>query len=163
MTMLAENLGLVSGHWIAWLAVGLVALMGVYGIWHAHNCPYVQGKADVDPTDAAVRLDRPFVAGPGYAAVLMAGIAMMMAGLYLMGTANAPLSAFLVLVIGIVTVQLAPVFLRLTEGYDRVIAASAEGEDASSFARERLYDLHIGGVAMAFGISALLALVLLAF
>lgn len=163
MNMLVETLSTVGTHPAAWACVALVAALAAHAAWVGARCPYVRGTVTAGREEALARTQSPYIAGPGYALVILAGIALMVTGLAMMARAVEPVLAFAILAAGIVVVQVAPARLRLSEGYDRVIAAELQGPDAVAFARERLRDLHKAHVAMTGAIAVLLAAGLVAF
>lgn len=162
MNMLLETLANVGSHPVPWICVLIVALGAVLAARKCHTCQHLSGTAEVDYKDAKARLDQPFVAGAGYALVIVVGIVAMLISLAMIASSIAPVTAFVVLTAGVVTVQIAPIVLRMREGYDRVIAAEAQGPDAVAFARERLRDIYSALIAMSLGIAAIMALGLLA-
>ncbi|MEO1773543.1 MAG: hypothetical protein AAFS07_01190 [Pseudomonadota bacterium] len=161
MNMLLETLNTVGSHPVPWIVVAFVILGALAVMRKRATCPHLRGTATVSYEEAKARLDQPFVAGAGYAFTIVIGIAAMVTGLAMIANSIAPVAAFVVLSAGIVTVQIAPHFLRLREGYDRVIAARAEGPDALAFARERVEDTYTGLIAMSVGIAVVLSLGLL--
>lgn len=161
MNMLLETLASVGSHPVPWICVLIVALGALVAARKCQVCEHLDGSAEVDLADAQARLDRPFVAGPAYALSIILGIIAMLTGLALIAASIAPVTAFVVLTVGIVTVQIAPIMLRLSENYDRVIAAQAEGMDAVEFARERLRSSYSALIAMSLAISLIMAIGLL--
>ncbi|MGF1551080.1 MAG: hypothetical protein ACFBWO_01100 [Paracoccaceae bacterium] len=163
MMMLTETCRAVAAHPAPWALIAALVLAAVYGVIHLRYCPFVRGTARVSRTEALARLASPWIAGPAYALIMIGGIALMLAGLVLIANAAEPVAAFLTLARGIAVVQGAPVWLRLREAYDRVIAAEAEGAEAVAFARSRLVNLHLAGIATVLAIAGMLALALTVF
>lgn len=163
MNMLIETLGMVSRDPLAWAGVGLMLLLGLVSAWQWVACPHLCGRAVVDPTEARTRIDRPFVAGPGFFLAMLAGIAAILTGLGLISAAVQPVNAFLLVLVGVYIVQTTPIRLRIREAVDRVIVAETEGADAVAIARDRLRSGHLYLVAMNLILAGTVSAGLLAF
>lgn len=163
MNRLIEVCRTVADHPVSWVVIGALVAVALYGVLHMRYCPHVRGTATVSDGEAAARLASPWIAGPGYALVLLAGIALMLTAFGMIAMGTRPVVSFVTLSLGIAVVQGAPVWLRLREAYDRVVAAGAEGPEAVAFARERLVGMHYAGIATVLAVAAMLALALLVF
>ena len=162
MNMLIETLQRASANPWSWGVVALIGAVAMFYLYQWRTCPYLCHRRQITPEESAVQLDQPFVAGPRFVVVMLAGIASVLAGLAMVSyEANPPL-ALLLIVLGVFAVKTEPALLQLRESVNRVVAAQLQGPEAVSAAEERLNSAHLWMVATNFlilfaAIAALLA------
>lgn len=163
MNMLSETLRSVGGNPYSWVIVGLIAAAALYSVYQFYRCPFLCRTRRISPEESARSDDRPFAAGPRFIAVMLCGIAAILAGLTMISRdANPPL-ALLLIVFGVFAVQVEPAVLQIRESVKRVMAAQTEGPEAVAAAESRLRDAHLWLVITNVTILVAVVLALLAF
>lgn len=150
MNMLLDTLDQVGAHPATWgviAALGLFASVSLYG-WLV--CPYSARRATISREAAREALSKPFIVGPRYVIAMIAGIAAMLTGLWMIAQAINPPLAFALVVAGLFVVQTEPARLRLREAVNRTIAAELAGAEAQLSAQERLRYSHLWLVSLHF-------------
>ena len=163
MTALIETLQQASTNPNAWAVVGLIAIVTAVSIYKWRTCPYLCHTKDISQEQAVAQVDEPFVAGPRFVIVMLAGIAAMIAGLTLIHWQVYPALALLMIALGVFLVQTEPALLRIRESTERLIAAQAQGPEHVSAAEERLRYAHLGMVTANVILLLAVILALLAF
>jgi hypothetical protein len=161
--MLVETLRAVGENPYSWAIVGLIAAATLFSLYQFRTCPYLHRTRAIPPEESAASLDRPFIAGPRFVVVMLAGIAAILAGLTMLShEANPPL-ALLLIVLGVFAVQIEPALLQIREAVKRVIAAQFQGPEAIAAAEDRLRNAHIWLMMTSFTILIAVVLALVAF
>ncbi len=163
MNMLIETLQQVANSPYSWGVVALIGAVALFSFYQWRACPYLCRTKAISLEESRKRLDRPFVAGPQFVVVMLAGIAAMLTGLGLVAHVVNPPLALLLIVAGVVAVQIAPALLHIQESVARVVTAQCQGPDAVAAAEERLRYAHLWLVTANFTILIAVVLTLLAF
>lgn len=163
MTALIETLQQASANPNAWVLVALIALVTAISVYKWRSCPYLGRTKNISQGESQAQVERPFVAGPRFVIVMLAGIAAMMIGLTLVSRGVTPLLALLLIVVGVFAVQTEPALLQIRESVTRLIAAKVQGPDQVAAAEERLRYAHIWLVTANFTLLMAVILALLAF
>jgi len=163
MNMLIETLHQVGTNPYSWVVVALIAAVALFSLYHWLRCPYLNHRREITRTDLAAESDRPFVAGPRFVIVMLAGIGAIFTGLGMILHHLYPPLALLLIVVGVLAVQIEPALLRIRGAVTRLIGAQLEGPEAVASAEERLRYAHIGVVSTSFVILFAAVLGLLAF
>ena len=158
MTALIETLHQASANPYAWAVVCLIALVAAISVYKWRTCPYLCHTADISQEQSQAQVDRPFVAGPRFVIVMLAGIAAMVVGLTLVSRQVYPALALLMIAVGVFAVQTEPALLQIRESVKRLIAAQVQGLDQVAAAEERLRYAHLWLVTA--NITLLLAVIL---
>ncbi len=163
MNMLIETLHQITDSPYSWGVVALIAAVALFSLYKWRACPYLCHTKAISLEDSHQQLDRPFVAGPRFVVVMLAGIAAIVTGLGMVSHVVNPPLALLLIVAGVFAVQIEPALLRIQESVARVVSAQCEGPDAVTAAEERLRYAHLWLVTANFAILAAVVLTLLAF
>jgi hypothetical protein len=163
MNMLIETLQQVANSPYSWGVVALIAAVALFSLYKWRACPYLCHTKAISLDDSRQQLDRPFVAGPRFVVVMLAGIAAIVTGLGLVAHVVNPPLALLLIVAGVIAVQIEPALLRIEESVARVVTAQFEGPDAITAAEERLRYAHLWLVTANFTVLIAVVLTLLAF
>ena len=163
MNMLIETLQQVANSPYSWGVVALIAAVALFSLYKWRACPYLCRTRAISLDESHEQLDRPFVAGPRFVVVMLAGIAAIVTGLGMVSHVVNPPLALLLIVAGVFAVQVEPALLRIQESVARVVSAQCEGPDAVTAAEERLRYAHLWLVTANFTILVAVVLTLLAF
>jgi hypothetical protein len=163
MNMLIETLQQVANSPYSWGVVALIAAVALFSLYKWRACPYLCHTKAISLDESHEQLDRPFVAGPRFVVVMLAGIAAIVTGLGLVSHQVNPPLALLLIVAGVIAVQIEPALLRIEESVARVVTAQCQGPDAVAAAEERLRYAHLWLVTANFTILVAVVLTLLAF
>lgn len=163
MKMLIDSLQQVSADPYSWGVVALLGGAAGFNVYHWLRCPYLCHSQVISPEESRESLDRPFVAGPRFVIVMLAGIASILAGIAMVSRGMNPPLALLLIAGGVFAVQTEPGLLRIQEAARRVVAAQLEGAGAISSAEDRLRQAHLGMVTASVGTLVAVILALLAF
>ncbi len=163
MNMLIETLQQASANPYSWGIVGLIALVAAISLIKFRTCPYLHRTIEISPSESQSQVDQPFVAGPRFVIVMLAGIAAILTGLSMVSQQVDPLLALLLIVLGVFAVQIEPAMLRIRESVARLVAAQVQGSDQVAAAEERLRYAHIWLVTANITILCCVVLALLAF
>lgn len=164
MNMLVMTLQSLGESALAWGAVGLLALAAMVSILSYARCERRCAEGSLrDGRAAREYLDQRVAAGPRYLALMLSGIAAMVAGLAMIAGDMRPDLGFFILVAGIVVVQTEPLRQRIRIADARVAAAPADDADQRGLARDNLRDSHRALVVTNVALTVLVALGLLAF
>ncbi|MEM8791174.1 MAG: hypothetical protein AAGE80_06125 [Pseudomonadota bacterium] len=128
----------LSTFWETWVCVALLAAMGIASVVHRLRCPYINGKKIASYDEARTAIDSPIFAGPRSLGLMLAGIAMSIAGLYMLYGAISPGIGFSLIIVGLVIMQTEPIRLRIREAEHRVVTSCAYDEEARIAATETL-------------------------
>ena len=150
MTMLIDELGMLSADPVAWGAVGLLAAFAAYAVWHWQVCPLLHERARIDRAEAAAAIARPLVDGPRYLLLMLGGIAATVTGLGFLAEGIYPAIAFYLLLAGLFVIQTEPARREIREAELRVVASELQGDDAREAAIERLRSAHLWLVGLHF-------------
>lgn len=163
MKMLVETLHMVSTNAYSWAVVGLIALVALFTLYQWYRCPYLCHTKRISAEESAASLDRPFVAGPRFVVVMLAGIGAIIAGLTILSYGVRLPLALLLIVAGVFAVQVEPALLQIREAVKRIAAVQADGPEAIASAEDRLRHAHLWLVTTSFLILIAVVLALLAF
>jgi hypothetical protein len=147
----------------SWAIAGLILAVALHTVYRWRSCPYLNHTKAISPAESRAELDRPFVAGPRFVLVMLAGLGAIFAGLFMVSHQVDPPLALLLIVAGVFAVQIEPALLHVRESVARLVSAHLEGPDAVAAAEERLRYAHIGMVTTNVVILIALVLILLAF
>ncbi|MEM7239510.1 MAG: hypothetical protein AAF501_17020 [Pseudomonadota bacterium] len=142
MNMLIDTLSSLSGEWSTWLGIVLLAVLGIVSISHWWLCPYVSGTAKISLEEAQQALSKKVFAGPRFLIGMVIGVGVSVTGLSLLYHNLEPAWGFFLVIAGVVIMQTEPIRLQIRETQNRVVAASAIGEDARLAAIDRLRASH---------------------
>ena len=81
MNMLIETLQQVANSPYSWGVVALIAAVALFSLYKWRACPYLCHTKAISLDESHEQLDRPFVAGPRFVVVMLAGIAAIVTGL----------------------------------------------------------------------------------
>ncbi|MEM6906109.1 MAG: hypothetical protein AAF568_09465 [Pseudomonadota bacterium] len=163
MNMLLDTLAQLHTQPLTWIAVGLLAILSLFAFGDWLLCPVLHHKKDISVDEAKAAGYRPVVAGPRFFFVMVGGIGLTIAGLYMIQAPVRPDIGFVMILAGLVIMQTEPIRQQLRIQIARVIAASAQGEDAYEAATDGLRAGYIWLVAVHFLILAGVVAGLLAF
>ncbi len=138
MTSLIDELHRLASDPIAWGAVPILAAFALYALWHWRSCPLLHRTAHITLAEAEGVVGKPYIAGPRFLLLMLAGIAATVAALTLIAEGIYPTLAFYLLVAGVFVIQTEPARLQLREAEMRVVAAEAIGPEAMQAAISRL-------------------------
>ena len=142
MKMLVEELQLLGSDPMAWIVVALLAAFAVQSAVAFRMCPYVNNTATYSDEEVNEARAHQFRAGPRLALMMIAGGALMLAGLFMIAHGIKPTLALGLLVTGIVVTQTEPARLQLREQKFALIAAQGQMVPAMQGARARLRASH---------------------
>jgi len=163
MNMLIETLQQVANSPYSWGVVALIAAVALFSLYKWRACPYLCHTKAISLDNSREQLDRPFVAGPRFVVVMLAGITAIVTGLGLISQQVNPPLALLLIVAGVFAVQIEPALLRIQESVARIVVAQCQGPDAVVAAEERLRYAHLWLVTANFTVLIAVVLTLLAF
>ncbi|MEM1277433.1 MAG: hypothetical protein AAGH74_12985, partial [Pseudomonadota bacterium] len=130
MNNFLSTLQSLSGLWETWVAVGFLAALGLYSLYERLTCPYITGDKIASYDEARAAINSPISAPPRFLIAMIAGIAMSIAGLYMLYTATIPGAGFLLIIAGLVILQTEPIKYQIIEARHRVVASCAYDEEA---------------------------------
>lgn len=122
MKMLVEELQLLAADPWSWVVVGLLAVIAAHSAVMLIACPYVRNRATI--TDAEVDEAKSAGTAPGgrFLALMVGGITLTLAGLFMIAEGAAPKIALAALVAGIFLIQTEPVRLSIRQSKTRLIS-----------------------------------------
>jgi hypothetical protein len=160
METLFISLSELGSNPVTWVVVGLVALKALGSIWMVVKCPIQCGTRKIKEAEAISKTEGQFKPPLSMLWITSAGIALAVAGLYLISDpVRAPL-ALGMLVVGVFIFMTEPSRLRVTSSMRGVFAATLEGAEAVTLAREELKSANIQRAGIEFSIAAGLIAVL---
>lgn len=132
MNMLISELQMLAGDWRSWVVVGLMLLVALHSIVYYYMCPYAHGRASI--TDDAVSDAQSRVYKPGlrFGIMMLLGIILTVAGLFMIADGVKPTLALAAMVMGIVIIQTEPTRSVIRENTQRLVA----NRDAESVRQE---------------------------
>ena len=142
MNMLIEELARLSGDWKAWALVGVLALMAIHKLVLLFMCPVVHGTADFTAEEVAEAKAHRFNPSVWFALAMLGGVAITIAGLFMIANGIHPAIALALLVAGVVVIQSEPARFLVREQRISVIAASDGPADILEGERDRLKGAH---------------------
>ena len=163
MNMLIEELQLLGSDWKAWVVVGVLAMFAAHSIIGMFVCPHVLGKAEYTEEEIRDARAHQFHAGWRFALLMLGGVGLTLAGLFMIASGIKPALALALLVTGIVLTQTEPRRLVLREQQFAVAAAQGQSEGAVLAARDRLKSNHRSLAFTNFGMLAAVTATLLVF
>ena len=163
MNMLVEELQLLGSDWKAWVVVGVLAVFAAHSIISMFMCPHVLGKAAYSEDEIRQAREHRFHAGWRFALMMMGGVGLTLAGLFMIASGIKPALALALLVTGIVLTQTEPRRLVLREQQYAVAAAQGHSESTVLAARDRLKSNHRSLAFTNIGMLAAVTTALLAF
>lgn len=142
MNMLINELQSLSADWRSWIVVGCMAVLALASVAARLGCPHVRGV--YDPTDEEVKAAQSakFSAGWRFGVMIVAGIALTLAGLFMIAGGIRPALALGALVLGILIIQTEPARLQIRENQRQVIGSRDAGAAVLAGARARLRTSH---------------------
>ena len=142
MNMLIEELQLLSANPWSWVVVGLMGLFTAYSVMLLMACPYAHGKAEIGDSDVHRAKSEDFNAGGRFALLMIGGVLLTLAGLFMIAKGISPALALAALVVGIVLIQTEPAQLLIREAKRNVIACRDASEGEREGAQDRLKASH---------------------
>lgn len=142
MNMLIDELNMLSDDPKSWLVVLLLAGFAVHAIVGVLMCPYAHGKRAFSDEEVAEARTHKFRPGLRFPVMMMLGVALALAGLFMIASGTRPTMALAMLVAGILLLQTEPGRLQLREQKFAVVAASGGPEAQLTSARARLRGSH---------------------
>lgn len=144
MNMLIEEIQLLASDPKAWIVVLVLAGFAIHSGVSAVMCPYVKGTATFTEADIREARAYQFNAGWRFAVMMISGIVLMLAGLFMIAGGIKPALALALLVTGIVLTQTEPLRLQIREQKFSVVAAQGAQADVLATAQDRLQSNHRG-------------------
>ncbi|MGD1925307.1 MAG: hypothetical protein ACFB03_14130 [Paracoccaceae bacterium] len=132
MNMLISELQMLAGDWRSWIVVALMALIAVHSIVYFFMCPYVNGRATISDTAVSEARGTQFKHGIRLGIMMVAGIVLTLAGLFMIAEGVKPAFALAAMVAGMVITQTEPTRSMIRENTQRVVAL----RDAEPLVRE---------------------------
>ena len=142
MNMLIEELQMLSANPWSWVVVGLMALFTAYSITLLFACPYSHNRAEISDADVVAAKDHSFKPGGRFILLMLGGVALTLAGLFMIAKGISPALALAALVIGIVLIQTEPAQLMIRECKNTVVACRDLGDEQRIAAQDRLRASH---------------------
>ena len=138
MNMLIEELQGLAADPRSWIVVALMAILAGVSVFKFFRCPHAAGT--YAPTDEEVEAARSAGAaiGPRFGLMMLVGIGMTLAGLFMIAGGVRPTLALALMVVGIVVIQTEPYRLQIREQIRAVIAARDAPAATVDGARDRL-------------------------
>jgi hypothetical protein len=133
---------------LAWVIVAAVILKVVWSLVHYYTCPVLCQAPDVDPRLAREKINARFFHSPRFLVLMLTGIALSIAGLYAMRSADLGALGLAALVLGVFILIVEPSQLSVLENTFRVSAARIEGTETHALALERLRAAHVERIAI---------------
>ena len=130
MNPLIDSLRQAGSNPYSWATAGLILAVALYSLYHWRTCPYLNHTKQVSPAESQAEVDRPFVAGPRFVVVILAGLGAVFAGLGMVSHQVNPPLALLLVVAGVFAVQIEPALLNIRESVARLVSAHREGPEA---------------------------------
>ena len=122
MNMLISELQMLASDWRSWIVVGLMAALALHSVVYYLMCPYVNGRANITDTAVSDAKGRSFKPGFRFGLMMLAGIAMTVAGLFMIAEGKSPTIALAAMVAGIVIIQTEPTRSMIRENTQSLIA-----------------------------------------
>ena len=142
MNMLIDELNMLSNDPKSWIVVLLLAGFAVHAIVGLLMCPYAHGKRSFSQEEVSEARLHKFRPGMRFPIMMLLGVALALAGLFMIASGTRPALALAMLVAGIVIMQTEPARLQLREQKFAVVAATDGPEDKLMSARDRLRGSH---------------------
>ena len=142
MGMIIDNVAALSGDWRAWVVAALVTLKAMHSFFLYLRCPVSRGVAEITPDMISAGKEFKFRPPPSYAAIMLGGMALATAGLFLLSDAEYGPLALGSIVIGVFMFVTEPTRLFVNNAIMAVYGSvDAEG-DANVLARDQLRAAH---------------------
>ena len=142
MNMLIEELQQLSANPWSWGVVGLMALFTAYSVTLLMACPYSHNRAQISDGDVATAKAHSFRPGGRFVLLMLGGVVLTLAGLFMIAHGISPALALAALVVGIVLIQTEPAQLQIRECKSNVIACRDAPDDQRIGAQDRLRASH---------------------
>lgn len=147
----------------AWAIVALAAGKALYSLVCFLRCPVLNARSVIDAQAAREATNARHVHNPRFLALMLTGIVLSLAGLYLLPSPALGPAALAAMALGAFLMLVGPSRLTIDDTTLRVVAARAEGGEALAFAMDRLRSAHVERLTLEFGFAALLALLVAAY
>ncbi|MGB0507870.1 MAG: hypothetical protein ACPGGK_16915 [Pikeienuella sp.] len=154
METLFNSLSDLGSNPVAWAVVGLVALKALGSIWMVVKCPIQCGTRKIQQEEAKAKAEGQFNPPLSMLWLTLAGIGLAVAGLYMISEPDSGPLALGMLVVGVFIFMTEPSRLRVTASMRGVFAATLEGAEAVSLAREELKAANMQRATIEFAIAA---------
>ncbi|MFK7945540.1 MAG: hypothetical protein AB8B85_21890 [Paracoccaceae bacterium] len=142
MNMLIEELSLLGQDPKSWIVVAVLAVFALHSAVGVFMCPYVKGTLTFTQQEVETARAHQFRASWRFALLMLGGIVLMLAGLFMIANGVKPSLALALLVTGIVLTQTEPLRLQLREQKFVVIAAQGGSEGSIISAQDRMASNH---------------------
>lgn len=142
MNMLIDELRMLSDDPKSWIVVALLAIFAIHAVAGLLLCPYANGSAKFTEAEVAEARAHRFNPGIRFAVMMLGGVALTLAGLFMIANGIRPTIALVLLIAGILLIQTEPSRLELRELKSAVIAATGKSEPVLASARARLRGSH---------------------
>lgn len=136
--MLLEELQQLAANPLSWSIVFVLAGLSAYALMLLTRCPYVMNTAIVSETEVSLAQNAPMRPGTRFVVWMLAGIALTIAGLYMINFGIQPTLALGALVAGVVMIQTVPSYYHIRENRHRVVAGMNAPDDLRAGMRDRL-------------------------
>ncbi|MEL7464636.1 MAG: hypothetical protein AAFN79_11250 [Pseudomonadota bacterium] len=143
METLLANLSALSDDAKAWALAGLVTLKALHSIYLSLRCPVMRGVADVTEEMIAEAKAYKFAPPPSYLMIMIGGVAIAIAGLYMLNDTQYGPLALIALVVGVYMFITEPTRLFVNVGKMEVYSSTGEAGDRNELARDRLGAAHL--------------------
>lgn len=152
----------LSGDWRAWVVAAIVVMKAIHSVYAYMQCPVLCGRLNPDEKLIAEAKNYQFRPGFRFLAIMTAGMALAIAGLYGISYTEFGALALGAMVIGIFMFLTEPNRLTVNNAKMDVFASTGAPGEAEYVARENLKSAHLTRskieVGIAIGVVALLCL-----
>ena len=142
MTMLIDELQMLTGDWRSWIVVTLMAGIAILSVVHLFACPYVRGTKKLTDDEVETARSTPFRPGWRFGMMMVLGVALALAGLFMIANGIKPTIALALMVGGLVIVQTEPARLRIRDSKQKVVACRDAAGEVRRLAQDRLRSSH---------------------
>ena len=142
MEMILSGVAVLKHDWRAWVVLGLVALKALFSVWMYFRCPYACGRRAPTTEEISAAKAYRFTAPQSFLLLMLAGIGLAIAGLYLLNNPERAPLALGLLVLGGFIFSSEPNRLAVKSAMTDVIATAGDPGEANLLARDSLKDAH---------------------
>lgn len=143
METLLDNVAALSTDPKAWVVAALVVLKALHSIWLFLRCPVMCGS--IEMTEEMISAGKAYriEPRPSYVAIMVAGVALAIGGLYMLNDTEYGPLALVALVIGMFMFMTEPSRLFVHVAKMGVFATAAGDPETNALARDRLRSAHL--------------------
>lgn len=163
MDMVLQNFSRLCELPAVWAILGLMVARALFSIYGYFRCPIFNHGASMDAESDRAAVQGLFVRSPRFLMTMIVGLGLAIGGIYSMQEPDIGPFAVAAVLLGVFLLIVEPSRLTVEENTRRVSAARLDGDDAVTFAMERLRASHVERLAMEVGMVLLLGFVVLSF